>query len=341
MTASIKTASINMTKIVATNRIFPETQELLRHHAEVVISESDTPLDRQQILAAAHDADGLMAFMTDWIDADFLARCPRLRVVGAALKGYDNIDVEAATRAGVWVTIVPDLLTAPTAELAIGLMLALGRHLVAADRTMRTEPFVGWRPRFYGAGLAGSVVGLIGFGEVGRAIAVRLQGFDCKVLAYDPALLTTLDRDPHVHNASLTTVLQTSDWVVLALPLVPETYHLIDADALAQMKPGAHLINPARGSLVDEEAVADAMESGHLAGYAADVFACEDWSRPDRPATISPRLIAMGSQTVLTPHLGSAVVAARRAIEQSAAESILAVLEDRDPPRAVNRGRRP
>ncbi|MGF1576259.1 MAG: phosphonate dehydrogenase [Cyanophyceae cyanobacterium] len=331
-----------MNKVVATNRIFPETRDLLSRQAQVISSPSETPLDRQQTLAAARDADGLMVFMPDLIDAEFLAACPQLRVIGAALKGYDNIDIEAATQAGIWVTIVPDLLTAPTAELAIGLMLALGRQLVTADQTMRTEHFEGWRPRFYGAGLAGTVVGLIGFGAVGQAIAARLQGFDCKVLAYDPALSSasassSLVSSSIAHSAPLDNLLQQSDWLVLALPLTPATYHLIDAQALAQMKPGSRLINPARGSLVDEEAVADALESGHLAGYAADVFACEDWARADRPLTIPPRLIALGSQTVLTPHLGSAVVEARRAIEQAAAESILAVLANQDPPRAVNR----
>ena len=326
-----------MNKVVATNRIFPETRDLLARQAQVISSQSETPLDRHQTLAAARDADGLMVFMPDLIDAEFLAACPQLRVIGAALKGYDNIDIEAATQAGIWVTIVPDLLTAPTAELAIGLMLALGRQLVIADQTMRTEHFEGWRPRFYGTGLAGTVVGLIGFGAVGQAIAARLQGFDCKVLAYDPALSSASAPSSIAHSAPLDSVLQQSDWLVLALPLTPATYHLIDAQALAQMKPGSRLINPARGSLVDEEAVADALESGHLAGYAADVFACEDWARADRPLTIPPRLIALGSQTVLTPHVGSAVVEARRAIERAAAESILAVLANQDPPRAVNR----
>lgn len=320
-------------RIVATNRVFPETRLLVEAHATFVASEEETPLDRRAVLEAARDADGLMAFMTDCVDADFLAACPRLRVIGAALKGYDNIDVDAATRAGVWVTIVPDLLTVPTAELAIGLMLALGRHIVAADATIRSEGFAGWRPRFYGAAIGGSTVGLVGYGAVGQAIAARLRGFDCRLLAYDPATPPT---GAGVEACDLPGLLAQADWIVLAAPLTPGTVRLIDAEALAQMRGGARLVNPARGSLVDEEAVADALASGRLAGYAADVFACEDWAQRDRPATIPARLAEPGAPTVLTPHLGSAVVDARRQIECAAARSILQALAGGRPDGAVN-----
>lgn len=324
-------------KIIVTNRAFPETLAMLAAHGTLDANGCAEPWPYREVRERCRDADAMLAFMTDRVDAGFLAACPNLKVIGAALKGYDNIDVEAADRAGVWVTIVPDLLTVPTAELAIGLILALGRRIVAADARIRRRGFAGWRPELYGAGIAGTTVGIAGLGHVGRAIAARLVPFDCHLLGYDSAA------DPlpaplaqQIERAPLDALLVRSDYLVLALPLTPDTQFLLDARAIARMKPGARIVNPARGSLVDEAAVADALESGHLAGYAADVFECEDWARGDRPAGIEPRLAADGARTVLTPHIGSAVVDVRRAIEASATRNILAVLSGRVPPDAVN-----
>jgi phosphonate dehydrogenase len=324
--------------VVVTNRVFPETEALLATHAQIIVNRADEPWSREEVQARCREADAMLAFMTDQVDAAFFNACPRLKVVGAALKGYDNIDVAAAERAGVWVTIVPDLLTVPTAELAIGLMLSLGRHIAAADRSIRANGFHGWRPAFYGRGIAESTVGIVGFGQVGQAIAARLAAFGCTLLASDargvPAQGPLVQ---HVRPSTLKDILASSDYVVLALPLTSATLHIIDRAAIAAMKPGALLINPARGSLVDEAAVADALETGRLGGYAADVFQCEDWARTDRPAGIDGRLARAGARTVLTPHIGSAVATVRRDIELSAARNILAVLSGGTPDEAANR----
>jgi phosphonate dehydrogenase len=323
--------------VVVTNRIFPETEALLAAHAQVIVNRTDEPWSREEVQARCREADAMLAFMTDQVDAAFFNACPRLKVVGAALKGYDNIDVAAAERAGVWVTIVPDLLTVPTAELAIGLMLSLGRHIAAADRSIRANGFRGWRPAFYGRGIAESTVGIVGFGQVGQAIAARLASFGCTLLASDARGVPAGELTHHVRPSTLADVVAVSDYVVLALPLTSATLHIIDRAAIAAMKPGALLINPARGSLVDEAAVADALETGRLGGYAADVFQCEDWARLDRPAGIDGRLARAGARTVLTPHIGSAVAGVRRDIELSAARNILAVLSGQTPNEAVNR----
>jgi phosphonate dehydrogenase len=305
---------MSLPRVVVTNRVFPETHALLAAHAELDVNPSIEPWPYEEVRARCHYASGLFAFMTDRIDAPFFAACPSLRVIGAALKGYDNIDVAAATEAGVWVTIVPDLLTVPTAELAIGVMLALSRHIIAGDRSIREQDFNGWRPQFYGAGLCGATVGIAGFGRVGRAIAERLVPFACRLLAHDPA---AREAPPslasHVTMTEFDTLLAQADYLILALPLNEATRHIIDADAIARMKLGARIVNPARGSLVDEAAIASALVDGRLAGYAADVFECEDWARRGRPAKIDPRLRAADAPTVLTPHIGSAVtdVAAR------------------------------
>lgn len=324
-------------KVVVTNRIFPETRALLASHAELDVNEAVEPWPYREVRERCRDADGILAFMTDRVDAGFLAACPDLKVIGAALKGYDNIDADAAAKAGVWVTIVPDLLTVPTAELAIGLILSLGRHIVTADARIRGRGFAGWRPELYGAGIADATVGIAGLGHVGRAIATRLVPFGCRLLGYDLAASTLpASLAEHLERVDFDALLARSDYLVLALPLTPATQLLMDEAAIARMKPGARLVNPARGSLVDEAAVADALESGRLAGYAADVFECEDWARDDRPAGIEPRLTAPGARTVLTPHIGSAVADVRREIELSAARNIVVALSGRVPPDAVN-----
>jgi phosphonate dehydrogenase len=324
-------------KIVATNPIFPETRALLEQHATVVVNAALEPWPYEEVRQRCRDAAGLLAFMTDRIDAAFLAACPRLRVIGAALKGFDNIDAQAATEAGVWLTIVPDLLTVPTAELAIGLMLSLGRNIVAGDQSIKKHGFHGWRAELYGAGLAGATVGIVGFGLVGRAIAERLVGFQCRLLAHDQSVSGTLTKSsPLVTMTSFEDVMANSDYVVLALPLTADTRHIVNSTTIAAMKAGARLVNPARGSLVDEAAVADAISRGQLSGYAADVFECEDWALGDRPACIDPRLTTSLAPTVFTPHIGSGVTDVRREIELTAARSILDALQGRVPFGAVN-----
>lgn len=302
-------------RVLITQRVFPKTVELLAPHAEVILG------------PPARDADALMVFMPDSLDEEFLRGCPHLKIVAAALKGCDNFDVEACTRLGIWFTIVPDLLTEPTAELALALMLGLARNVLAGDSLIRSGDFQGWRPILYGTGLAGATVGIIGFGAVGRAVARMLQGFSCRVQYHDPFVEA---------SAPLDTLLETSDFVLPLLPLTPGTFHLLGREALARMKPSCYLINVSRGSVVDEDAVADALESGRLAGYAADTFEMEDWARVDRPREINPRLLQLTDRTLFTPHLGSAVASARLEIERAAANNILQVLRGERPSGAIN-----
>lgn len=324
-------------KIVVTNRVHDEVLARLRAEHEVVANASGTPWTQQELVARAAEADAIMAFMPDRIGADTIAACPRLKIVAGALKGYDNIDRAACTERGVWLTIVPDLLTVPTAELTVGLMIAVGRNMLAGDRHVRSGDFDGWRPHLYGTGLAQSVVGIVGMGAVGRAVARRLAGFETRTVYVDRRPLSAEDEaELSVRRATLDELLAGSDFVVVATHLMPETKHLIGPEALARMKPGSYLINPGRGSLVDEAAVEAAIRRGHLAGYAADVFEMEDWARADRPLAVAPGLLAQTDSTVLTPHIGSAVKRARFEIEMTAATNILEGLAGNRPPDAVN-----
>lgn len=324
-------------RVVISSWVHPDVKALLDESCTVVPNDTRQALAPEELRERCRDAHGLMAFMPERVDDAFLAACPDLRVVACALKGYDNFDVDACTRRGVWLTIVPDLLTAPTAELTIGLMIALGRNILPGDRLVRGGNFSGWRPVLYGQGIEGSTVGLVGAGAVGKAVARRLAGFRTTLLYADNMPLSPdQEVELRLRQVALGELLEQSDFVVLCLPLVHGTRHLVNQDFLTRMKPGALLINTARGSLVDEAAVADALEGDRLAGYAADVFPMEDWALPDRPRGVSARL-RESRKTVLTPHLGSAVDRVRREIALQAAESMLQALRGEVPAGAVNR----
>lgn len=310
-------------RVVVTHKVHDEVIALLARDCEVIANQTPDTLPRDEILRRARDADALMAFMPDNVDAAFLSECRRLKVIGAALKGIDNFDVAACAERGVWLTFVPDLLTVPTAELAIGLTIGLTRHIRAADAWVRTGQFRGWRPEFYGLGLADSTIGLIGMGAIGKAVAERLSGWDATLLYADQGPLPRADElRLGLHWRAIDALLRESDIVVLALPLTPATFHTIDAGRLETMKAGGFLINPARGSVVDERAVLASLRSGRLGGYAADVFEMEDWARADRPVCIDSALLSH-PRTLFTAHIGSAVSRVRTAIELRAAENIL------------------
>jgi phosphonate dehydrogenase len=290
------------------------------------------------LVRRARDVRAILAFMPDRLDKRFLEQCPDLGLIAGAFKGSDNVDVDECTARGIWVTVVPDLLTEPTAELGVALLLAVARRLREGDGIVRSGSFHGWRPILYGTGLAGRQVGLVGMGAVGQALAKRLGGFSCRISYHDPKPLPPArERDLKLSRATLPELLAQSDHVVLSVPLTADTLGLIGDRVLGGMKPGACLVNIGRGSVVDERAVAAALRSGRLGGYAADVFACEDLSRRDRPKSIPAELLAPELETAFTPHLGSAVGQTRLAISRSAAGSILEFLRGGTPSHAVNR----
>ncbi len=328
---------MNKPKVVLTHWVHPEIIELLREKAEVVANPGRKTLPREVLLERAKDADALMAFMPDCIDEAFLKACPRLKIIAAALKGFDNFDVDACTRHGVWLTIAPDLLTIPTAELTVGLVLGITRNMLEGDRHIRSGQFAGWRPELYGLGLYGRTAGIVGLGLVGRAVAERLKGFGMN-LVYSDEISLPPDEEEQLGLTKVTFsgLLDSSDIVIPLLPLTDRTFHLFDRNALARMKKGSYLVNACRGSVVDEMAVVESLEKRHLAGYAADVFEMEDWIRPDRPRSIPKALLENTAQTFFTPHLGSAVDDVRIEIERYCARSILQALDGKIPEGKVN-----
>lgn len=260
------------------------------------------------------DADALVCLLLDRIDAGVLARAPRLRVIASCAVGIDNIDLAATAAAGVIVTNTPDVLTEATAEFAIALLFAAARRLGEGERLVRGGAWPGWRlDQLLGMQLAGKTLGIIGLGRIGRAVARRAEALGMRVIAarsHEPV-------DP---------IFAAADAISLHCPLTPATRHLVDARRLASMRPGGILINTARGGCVDEEALADALASGHLSGAGLDVYAHE-------PA-IHPRLLA-SPRAVLAPHLGSATTEARTQMAQLCADAVIAVLTGRRPANVV------
>jgi len=287
---------------------------------------SAPPADRAGFLAALPWHDALIVRSATKVDAEALARGDRLKVVGRAGVGLDNVDVEAATDRGVLVMNTPGANAIATAEHTWALLLALCRKVPAADASVRRGEWE--RTRFVGTQLHGKTLGVIGLGRVGRLVAVRGRAFGMRVVATDPYLSEEAARELGVELADLDDLLADADVVTLHVPLTEETRGLLGADRLAQVKEGAFLVNCARGGLVDEAAVAEALASGRLAGAAFDVFEGEP------PAADHPLL--GHDRVVLTPHLGASTVEAQRDVSAQIVDQVLAALRDEDVRNAVN-----
>jgi len=263
------------------------------------------------------DADALVCLLLDRIDADVIRRAPRLRVIANCAVGYDNVDVNAATAAGIAVTNTPDVLTEATAEFAIALMFAAARRLPEAAQLVRSGSWPGWRlDQLLGQPIAGRTLGIVGLGRIGRAVARRAVALGMRVIAAGHDGIT------------LDELFATADVISLHCPLTAETRHLVNPARLAQMKPTAILVNTARGGCVDESAVADAIGRGQIFGAAFDVFEAEP--KVDARLRADPRV-------VLAPHLGSATTEARTAMAQLCADAVIAVLSGHRPDNLVNR----
>jgi D-3-phosphoglycerate dehydrogenase len=282
-------------------------------------------MEREAFLAALPGYDALVVRSGTQVDAEALARADGLRVVGRAGVGLDNVDVEAATERGVLVMNTPGANATATAEHAWALLLALCRKVPAADASVRRGEWE--RKRFVGFQLAGKTLGVIGLGRVGRLVAARGRGFGMVVLGCDPYLSEDAAAEIGVELADVDRVLAEADVLTLHVPLTDKTRGLIGAEAIARMKPGALLVNAARGGLVDERAVADALAAGRLAGAAFDVYA-------EEPPAGSPLLDA--PNVVLTPHLGASTREAQRDVSVQIVDQVVAALREEEFRNAVN-----
>ncbi len=298
---------------------------LLDRAGDLTVCRQDRPLAPGELARAAAGSVVLVTMLHDRIDASILdAAGPQLRCVANVAVGYDNIDVAAAHRRGIAVTNTPGVLTAATADLAITLMLAVTRRIGEGERLIRARTPWSWHMSFMlGASLEGKRLGIVGLGEIGIATARRARAFGMKI-AYSgrrPAA-SELTEELRLERLELDALLTTSDVVSLHCPLTPETHHLLDATGLRRMKPTAYLVNTARGAIIDEAALAEALDAGHLAGAALDVYEHE-------PA-VHPGLLGR-DDVVLLPHLGSATVETRAAMAELAAHNVVDILSGLPP----------
>jgi glyoxylate reductase len=286
-----------------------------------VVDQADDGADSAALLSRVHGAAAIVIDPPTPVDGRLLdAAGESLAVVANFGVGIDNIDLAAVRVHGVRATNTPGVLTDATAELAVALMLAAARRVAEGDAIVRGG---GWADDgFLGRGLVGATVGIVGFGRIGRRVADLLRGFDVRVLYANRGERPGTPAE----RRELPELLATADFVTLHLPLTPETRHLIDADTLALMKPGAILVNTGRGALVDTNALIDALRAGHLAAAGLDVF-------EDEPHV--PSRLRELPNTVLLPHVGSATAATRDAMARLVAENVIAVIEGREPPTPV------
>jgi glyoxylate reductase len=299
----------------------------LRAFAEVSIG-PDRQSSPSELAASVGNAEALLCMLTDPIRDDLFDACPRLRIVANCAVGYDNLDLAAGERHRVWMTNTPSVLTEATADLTFALLLATARRLGEAERYFREGKYLGWSPLlFLGTELHGRTLGIVGMGRIGQAVARRALGFSLKVVYASRRRVDVAGCE----QVSFDELLDVSDFVSIHVPLTEATRHLFDTKALAKMKKGSILVNTARGPIVDEAALAEALRFGHLGGAGLDVF--EDEPRANAALLRAPN-------AVLLPHIGSATTETRLAMAMACVQDIHRVFEGLEPENALNRIRR-
>ena len=318
-------------KVFVTRRLFDEAISLIEEYADVEVYDSEEePAPYDLILEKVRDIDGLLCLLTDKIDARVIEAGERLKVISNYAVGYDNIDVEAATKRGIYVTNTPGVLTETTADLAWAILMAIARRVVEADKYVRAGRWVhAWGPKMMlGSDVHGKTLGIVGLGRIGSAVARRAKGFNMRVIYYDVVRREDLEGELDLEYKPLEELLKEADYITLHVPLTKDTYHLIGERELNMMKPTAYLINTSRGAVVDQRALYRALKERRIAGAALDVFEREPID-PDDP------LLELDN-VVLTPHIGSASVETRKKMAMMAAENLVSVLRGVEPPNLVN-----
>lgn len=317
-------------KVLLTGRLFPDVITHLERYAVVLAYSAYSSISRGHLLNLVRDVDGILTLLPTVIDNEVMGNSPNLKIIANCAVGYDNIDVKAATARGILVTNTPDVLTETTADLTWALILATGRRIVEGDRVLRSGGWkLAWNPSFMLSNdVYGKTLGIFGMGRIGKAVAKRAIGFDMNILYNSQTPKPDIEKTLSAQFANLKQLLQRSDFFVVTVPLNRHTYHVIGEDELAIMKKTAYLINPARGSIIDESALFRALKRKQIAGAGLDVFELEP-TGPKNPLT---KL----SNVVLSPHMGSATVETRKAMAMLAAQNLSMALEGKTPKNVVN-----
>jgi len=317
-------------KILVARAIFPEVIARLERHFEVHANQLDEIWSKAQLMAQLKGKDGVFTTGGDRIDAEVLAACPQLKICANMAVGYNNFDLDAMTAAGVMATNTPDVLTETTADFGFALLMATARRVTESEHYLRAGKWTKWSyDMFAGADIHGSTLGILGMGRIGQGIAKRgAHGFGMKVIYHNRSRLdAALEAECKASYVDKEELLRTADHLVLVLPYSPASHHTIGAAELALMKPTATLVNIARGGIVDDAALAQALRDGRIAAAGLDVFEGEPQLNAD---------LLRVPNVVLTPHIASASVSTRLAMANLAADNLIAYLKDKKPLTPLN-----
>ncbi len=311
-----------------TQKILPEAFEYLKEHTEIEIGSEDRKPEKEEIMAKIKDKEGLLSLLTEEIDKEVMDAAPSLKIIANCAVGYDNIDIHYARKKGILVTNTPGVLTDTTADLTWAIIFAVARRIPQADRFTREQKFKGWKlDLFLGKEITGKRLGIVGMGRIGKAVALRAQAFKMETLYFDPQRMSSEEEKKYQASyLSLDELLSTSDIVTIHASLTPQTHHLISKEKLRLMRKEAILINVARGPIVEEEALAEALEKGQIWGAGLDVY--------EKEPEILQRLFASDS-AVLLPHIGSASYETRLKMSMMAARNLIQGLKGEKPDNLV------
>jgi glyoxylate reductase len=316
-------------KILSTRPLFPPARAILDQHFDVEYREPGERISRADLLKSVAGKEALICLLTEKIDEELLTAAPKLRVAATVSVGYDNIDVEACTRHKVVATNTPGVLDDTTADFAWTLLMAVARRIFEGDAWMRSGTWPGWDlDQLLGADVWGKTLGIMGFGRIGRGVARRSQGFRMHLLYNDAVRAPAeVEKELDAEFVDRDRLFRESDFISLHVPLLPDTRHLISKENLGKMKPTVFLINTSRGPVVDEVALADALEHRKIAGAALDVF--------ENEPKVHPALLGR-KNVILTPHIASASVDTRTKMAVMAADNVVAYFQGKRPPHALN-----
>ncbi len=302
-------------RLLITRKVFPEVLARLAPHFEIDSNQEDEDWPRATLLGRAADRDALFVTAIDRVDRELLEACPRVRIVATGSVGYNHVDLAACAERGVAVTNTPDVLTEATADLAWTLLMATARRVCESEHWLRAGKWGRWSfDQWLGADVYGTTLGIVGMGRIGSAVARRARGFAMKILYHNRSRAAN-EAELGARRVELDELLREADHVILVLPYSAATHHVIGARELAAMKPGATLVNVARGGIVDDAALVEALRAGRIGGAGLDVYENE-------PA-LNPGLLTVPN-VVLTPHIGSATRSSRLGMAMLAADNLVA-----------------
>jgi glyoxylate reductase len=315
-------------KVLLTHPLLKEPMEFLAREVELELATKGPFLPKAKLISRLKDKDGLLCFLSDQIDKEVIDGAPNLKIIANCAVGVNNIDIQLARSRGIIITNTPDVLTEATADLTMALILATTRRLVSADHFCRQGKFNGWEiDLFLGPELSGKTLGIIGFGRIGQAVARRARAFNLKLIYYNPNKLNPeKEKMFGVEYRSLESLLAEADIVSIHASLTPQSYHLLNKDRLKLMKRSAVLINVARGAIIEEKALIDALKQGQIWAAGLDVY--------ENEPQIDPELLRL-ENVILLPHIGSATFETRRKMCFLAVNNLLQGLRGERPDNLV------